>query len=504
MLEPITQAAWEGLLLVFSWPNILYPIGATLITMMVAFLPGISGVTIMALAISLTYSWDPLKIMLIFGAFVGGSTFMGSVTAILFNIPGSGPSAATMLDGYPMAQHGRARTAIGCSAASSALGSTFGIVVLILLIPMMRQAILLFGSPEFLMLTIWGLTTIAVITRESVLKGCIAAGLGFLLAFIGHDPRTAEPRFTFHLLSLWDGLGLIPPLLGIFSIAEMMTLTLSGRRTISGKTAIEELTGSVWEGVRSVFQHFGLFLRSSLIGTLVGMIPGVGGKVASFVAYGQAVQSAKNRENFGRGDIRGVIAPEAAHDAKDGGSLLPTLAFGIPGNQSTALLLAALMLHGLPPGKELMANHLSLVFVLIWSLFLSNWMTSIVGVAVVSPLARLTLIRTQVLAPLIFGLAALGAFAYRERMSDVLIAFVFGILGYYMKKHGWPRIPFVIAFVLGNLFETNLHITWRLASLGRIDFWSRPVVLALVLLTVVNFALPYLRAARERNTGVPK
>jgi TctA family transporter len=504
MLEPIIQAAWEGLRLVFSWPNILYPVCATLITMVVAFLPGISGVTIMALALSLTFSWDPLKIMLIFGAFVGGSTFMGSITAILFNIPGSGPSAATMLDGYPMAQQGRAKTAIGCSAASSALGSTFGILVLILLIPMMRQAILVFGPPEFLMLTVWGLTTIAVITRDSVVKGLIAAGLGFLLSFIGHDPRTAEPRYTFDLLYLWDGLGLIPPLLGIFSIAEMIALTVSGRRTISGKTHAEDLTGSVWEGILSVFRNFGLFLRSSMIGTLVGMIPGVGGKVASFVAYGQAVQTSRDRENFGRGDIRGVIAPEAAHDAKDGGSLLPTLAFGIPGNQSTALLLAALVLHGLPPGKELMTSNLPLVFVLIWSLFLSNWMTSLLGVAVVNPLARLTLIRTQLLAPLIFVLAALGAFAYRERMEDVLVAFLFGIVGYYMKKYGWPRIPFVIAFVLGNLFETNLHITMRLSHLGRLAFWTRPMVVALVLLTGVNFALPYLRAWRQSSGGLPK
>jgi TctA family transporter len=251
--------------------------------------------------------------------------------------------------------------------------------------------------------------------------------------------------------------------------------------------------------VLAVFRHFGLFLRSSIIGTIIGIIPGVGGTVAGFVAYGQAVQSARNRENFGRGDIRGVIAPEAAHDAKDGGSLVPTLAFGIPGNEGTALLLAALVLHGLPPGKELMTTNLHLVFVLIWSLFLSNWMTSIVGVAVVSPLARLTLLRSQVLAPIILVLTALGAFAYKERVEDVFLALFFGIIGYYMKKYGWPRVPLVIALVLGGLFEINFHITLKLSELGRINFWTRPLVIVLAVLTAINLALPYFQAWRRRN-----
>jgi putative tricarboxylic transport membrane protein len=495
-LEPIIRAAWEGLLLVLSWPNILYPVAATFLAMIFALSPGLSGATLMALAISLTLSWDPLHILLIFGAFVGGATFMGSVTAILFNIPGTAPSAATMIDGYPLAQKGEAKTAIGSSAMASALGSSFGIVVLILIIPFMRQAVLLFGPPEFLMLTIWGLTTIVTITRGSIVKGIITMGLGFLLSFIGQDSRTAESRYTLDLLYLWDGLSIIPVLLGIFSIGEMIDLSVSGRHTISGKTRVEELTGSVWKGAMLVFRHFSLFIRSSIIGTVIGIIPGVGGTVASFVAYAHTVHTAKDKENFGRGDIRGVIAPEAAHDAKDGGSLVPTLAFGIPGNEGTALLLAALILHGIPPGKELLTGNLHLVFVLIWSLFLSNWLTSILGVAVVNPLARLTLLRTQLLTPLILVLAALGAFAYKERFEDLLIAFLFGIIGYYMKKYGWPRIPFVIALVLGNLFETNLHITIKLNQLGRINFWTRPIVIALLVLTLVNLLLPYLQAWR--------
>jgi putative tricarboxylic transport membrane protein len=500
MLEPVIQSAWEALLLVFSWPNIIYPIIGTVLAMLFAFVPGISGFTLMALAISFTLNWEPLPIMLLFGAFVGGATFMGSITAILFNIPGTTPSTATMIDGHPMAQQGQARTAIGCSAASSALGSTFGIIVLILLIPVMRSAILVFGSAEFLMLAIWGLATIVTITRGSLIKGLAAAGIGFLISFIGVDPQTAELRYTFGSLYLQDRLGLVPILLGLFAIAEMTSLSVTGKETISGKSHIEELGGSLREGFLSVFKHFGLFIRSSLIGTIIGMIPAVGGTVASFVAYGQAVLTAgNNREKFGHGDIRGIIAPEAAHDAKDGASLVPTLAFGIPGNEGTALLLGALALHGLVPGKELMTNHLTLVFVLIWSLFLSNWLTSILGVAIVKPLARLTVLRTQLLAPIIFALAALGAYVFKGRIEDVFVAFLFGVVGYGMKKYDWPRIPLVIALVLGPLFENNLHITIRLHQLGRINFWTRPITLSLIVLTIATLTLPYIQAFRARR-----
>jgi putative tricarboxylic transport membrane protein len=500
MLEPVIQSAWEALLLVFSWPNIIYPIIGTVLAMLFAFVPGISGFTLMALAISFTLNWEPLPIMLLFGAFVGGATFMGSITAILFNIPGTTPSTATMIDGHPMAQQGQARTAIGCSAASSALGSTFGIIVLILLIPVMRSAILVFGSAEFLMLAIWGLATIVTITRGSLIKGLAAAGIGFLISFIGVDPQTAELRYTFGSLYLQDRLGLVPILLGLFAIAEMTSLSVTGKGTISGKSHIEELGGSLREGFLSVFKHFGLFIRSSLIGTIIGMIPAVGGTVASFVAYGQAVLTAGNdREKFGHGDIRGIIAPEAAHDAKDGASLVPTLAFGIPGNEGTALLLGALALHGLVPGKELMTNHLTLVFVLIWSLFLSNWLTSILGVAIVKPLARLTVLRTQLLAPIIFALAALGAYVFKGRIEDVFVAFLFGVVGYGMKKYDWPRIPLVIALVLGPLFENNLHITIRLHQLGRINFWTRPITLSLIVLTIATLTLPYIQAFRARR-----
>jgi putative tricarboxylic transport membrane protein len=499
----VIDAALEALQLVFSWPYILYPVVATLFAMLFSASPGLNTASLMTLAIPLTMNWDPLPVMLIFGAFVGGATFMGSVTAILLNIPGKAQNAATLLDGFPLTQQGQAKTAIGCAAVSSALGSTFGVIILIALIPLMREAAAALGPAEYLMLAIWGLTTLAALTANSLFKGLAAAGLGLQLAFIGYDPRTAELRFTFGIDYLADGLSLVPVFLGLFALAEVIDLMVSGRETLSGKLRVEDLSGSVGEGVRSVFRNFGLFLRSSVIGTVIGAIPGIGSSVAGFVAYGHASQSAADSSRFGHGDIRGVLAPEAANDAKDGGALIPTLALGIPGGTGTAVLLGALTLHGLSPGREMLTDNLVLVFALIWSLFLSNWITSLLGLSLVNPMARLGTIRTTRLIPVIFSLAVIGALQYRGLMADVVCAVTFGLLGYLMKRFDWPRIPLVIAIALAPMFETNLHLILRLQELGRIDFWSRPIVLTLAVLTFVTLFLPFfldrLRAIRAKR-----
>jgi putative tricarboxylic transport membrane protein len=233
--------------------------------------------------------------------------------------------------------------------------------------------------------------------------------------------------------------------------------------------------------VRAVFRNAGLLLRSSAIGTVVGFIPGIGGAVASFIAYGHAARSDRGAgPPFGEGNIRGVLAPEAANDAKDGGSLIPTLAFGIPGNAATAVLLAVFTIHGITPGRAMLNDDLPLVFALIWSLFFSNWLTSIVGLAMVNPLSRLGEVRGILLAPAVFALAAAGAYLQNDRWADVAVALVFGLSGFLLSRSGWPRVPLVMGLVLGSLFETNLLLTIRLQQLGRVELWNRPIALALL------------------------
>ena len=500
-MEPMLDAAISSLGLVFSWPYILYPVAGTLLAMVFAALPGISGVTLMALAMPFVYEMEPVPAMLLFGAFVGGATFMGSVTAILLGIPGNSANAATVLDGYPMAQQGLAKTAIGCAAAASALGSTFGVFVLLALLPFLRATILLFGPTEFVALAVWGLMTVALVTRGSSVKALAAAGLGLLITFIGTDPRTDEPRFTFDTLYLRDGLDFPLVFLGIFSLAEVIDLLTSGKATISGQRKLEQLTGSAWEGCLAVFRHWGLFLRSSVAGTVVGMIPGIGGVIASFVAYGMAVRgSGPDRENFGKGDIRGVLAPEAAHDAKDGGSLAPTLVFGVPGSAGTAMLLAALQQQGVTPGRQMMTEHLDYVFLLIFSLFLSNWLTSILGLAMVHPLSWLTVAPAATLTPFLLLMTVLGAYVYQGRMEDIFTVYIFGLLGYLMKRYGWSRVAMVTALVLGDLLERNFTVALRLHELERVRFWERPITL--VLIGLILASLYWMRKSSvERTAG---
>ena len=498
----LLEAAWEALLILLSWPNIVYPVAGTLLAMMFAFLPGITGVTLMALAIPWTFAWDPVPTVLLFGSLVGGATFMGSITAILFNIPGTAPNAATMLDGYPMAQQGRARTAIACSAAASALGSTVGVLLLVGLIPLVSRVVLAVGPLELLLLAAWGLSTIALVSRRSMLKGLIAAGLGLAVGFVGLDPRTAEPRYTFGTEYLLDGVPIVPAFLGIFALAEMMSLFTSGRRRIASE-GIDTSGGSVVEGLLTVIRYPRDFLRSASLGTLVGMIPGIGGTVAGFVAYGEAARGDPDGQ-FGAGDVRGVLASEAANDAKDGGALLPVLAFGIPGSEGTVLLLAALTLHGIVPGRELLEGQLTLVFILVWSLFFSNWLTSLLGLAASRQLARFTLFPAQVLVPFILVLVMLAALAYRGRFEDLLLVAAFGLLGYWMKVHGWPRVAFVIALVLAALFETNLHLTLRLFELGRLDPLQRPLSLVLLVMLLATNAWPILQRVRRSGRGAAR
>lgn len=493
-MSDVLGAGWHALGVVFMWPNPVYPILGMLLSMVFAVFPGLTGATLMALAIPLTAHWDPVPVMLIYGAFLGGATFMGSVTAILFNVPGRPSNAATLLDGHPMAQRGEAKTAIGCAAAASALGSTFGVAVLLVVLPFVQRALLLIGPAEVLMLIVWGLAAIVVLSRDGVLKGFSAAGLGFLIAFVGLDPRTAESRYTFGLTWLEDGLGLVPVFLGLYALAELFDLLRSQRTTISGEREPTALRGSWRAGIGAVFRHPGLFLRSASIGTFIGMVPGVGGTVASFVAYGHAARSRKpGAHAFGAGDVRGVLAPEAANDAKDGGALVPTLVLGLPGGTGTAMLLAMLTVHGLEPGRAMLTSNLDLVFVLIWSLFLTNWLTSLVGLSMVAPLARLTTVRTDYLVGPLIIVATVGVYAFRGAATDVAVAYAFAVVGWLMKRHGWPRIPMMIALVLGPLFERNLQLVIRLEELGRIDFFARPLVMLLIGVMFAGLVWPWWR-----------
>lgn len=498
MLLP--DAIATGIGHVFSWPGILIPIAGTLLAMAVSFLPGIGASSLMAVMLVVTLSWDPVSVMLLFGALTGGATFMGSITAILFNIPGGAPSAAVLLDGYPLGRQGLPRTAIACAATASAVGSVFGVVVLVAMLPIVRPFLLEFGPLERLLLGVWGLTTIVAVPNTPPLKSMTMAVMGLLAAMAGADPQAVEPRWAFDIPALREGFGVIPVLLGLFTLAELLGWARGG----SPKDLAAASSGqrdSVRSGIRAVFRHPGLVLRSSVIGTIVGMVPGVGGTVAGFVAYGQAVQSAREgRERFGKGDIRGVIAPESAVDAKDGGSLLPAVAFGLPGSEAGVMLVSVFAIHGLVPGIPMLTEQLPLTMTLVIALLFSNLLTSVVGVLLTPWLARLTALPVDRIALPVMIVSVLAVIQLNGNPFDLHTAVFFGLIGYLLKRGGWPRVPFAIAFVLGEFLVTNLGLSLRLLELGRVDPLQRPATLVILALTVASMVWMY---ARTRSTASP-
>jgi len=487
-------SALEGFMPLLSWSGLLLLLLGTLMGMLFGILPGLGGPQVLALLIPVTYGLSPHMATIILIGAMGAVPFSGSITAILINTPGTGASAATTFDGFPLSRQGKAGLALGASATASALGAIFGAAVLALLIPVGRQVIMAFSYPEFFMLAIMGLSVIALVSQGSPWKSLISGGFGLMLSTIGSDPITGLSRFTFGNFYLWDGIKPVPALIGMFAIAESIDLFIK-KESIAGQHKI--LISGVWDGIRSVFQNFGVFLRGSIIGTVIGIIPGVGGVVANFLAYAQTIQTAKDKSGFGKGDIRGVIAAEAANNAKDGGALVPTVVFGIPGSLEMAVLLGALILHGLEPGPDLLLDRLDIIFTLIFTLVLANILVSVIGLVSARQLARLTKIPSAYVAPVIFCLSLIGAYSMNNLFGDVLVTLCFGIFGYFVKRLGYSKIALVIALLLGKIAQESFHQT--LVSMGIKGFFVRPISLCLFILILVFLTLPYLKTFSPRQ-----
>ena len=492
----------EGLAAFFTWPLPLWFILGMLNGMIFGLLPGLSGSVGIALMIPLTFGLSTAEAMTLFVGAFGGQTFSGSITAILLNTPGTAPNAASTLDGYPLARQGKGGFAIGISATASALGSVIGLAVLVALLPFVRAIILSFSFPELTMLAVLGLAAIAAASSGSLAKGLISGGIGLILSFVGFSPVAGELRYVFGVPQLWEGIDLIAALIGLFAISEVIRL-LVVRETVS---AVPLDTGfsrkEVWEGVRFVFRHPWLLLRSALIGTGIGAVPGVGGTVASFLAYFQAVHTSKDPEKFGKGDPRGVLAPEAANDAKDSGSALPSLAFGLPGSSDWAIILGALVLHGVNPGPNLIREEPVVVWVAIWVLFFASFVDSLIGIYATPLLVKVTRVPPSILAPIVGVLAVIGAYALQRQFVDVIFAVLFGILGYYMRRHHIPVVPLILGLLLGATTERSFFQSLEIFNTGIWVYFTRPISLVLVVLTVVIFVAPFISTHRRQKALV--
>ncbi len=490
MLEAFIQA----LKYLLRGDTIILILLGNIIGLVFGALPGLGGVIALAIILPFTFGMDPMVAFFFLSAIMGSIAFGGSISAILLNTPGTAPNAATCLDGYPMACKGEARKALGISATASGLGAIFGIIVLALLIPIVRSIVMLFGPPEFFMLVLFGLITVAFAAKGNLLNGLFAGGVGILLSLIGYSPVFGILRFEMGSEYLWDGIEMIPFMIGIFAISELINYSIKG-----GKIAGEEqvVTGKMFDGVKEVFRHKACFFQSSVIGVVIGIIPGVGGTVANFIAYIAAMHTSDNPETFGTGNPAGIIASEASNDAKDGGALLPTVGFGIPGSAEMAVLLGGFILHGLEVGPLLIRERLDIVFALLLGLLISNILASTFGLLMSKYLAKLTYINIYYIVPIVAVLCFVGAYVLRENIWDVVLALVAGVFGYFMMKFGFPNICLVIGFILGVLAEKAFHQSLMMSYGNYGVFFTRTITLIILGLIILVLALPFITGFRK-------
>jgi TctA family transporter len=394
-----------------------------------------------------------------------------------------------VLDGYPMTRRGEAGRALGAVLFSALCGALFGALVLTVSVPIIRPIVLAFGPPEFLMLTILGLSFIISLAGKNLLKGFIMASFGFLLAMVGLDPQSSIQRFTFGQLYLWEGINVVPVVVGLFGGAEIIQLMMT-KGSIARRTDNRRISG-VGQGVRDTIAHWGLTLRASAIGVFIGLIPGMGGTVAQWIAYAHAQQTSKSPQTFGKGNIEGVIAAGAVSNSREGGCLIPTVAFGIPSSISMAILLSVFLIKGLVPGPDMLTTHLNITYAMVWVIVLSNVIAVSVSFLLLNQLAKLTYLRATLLVPFLLVLTAFGAYTAHNSFADILLMLAASVLGIAALRFDWPRAPLLLAMVLGDITERYLFLSY---SLYEWTWVTRPLVLLFAAATVAGMIWPVMRS----------
>ncbi len=484
-----------GLLAILHWKPFLYMLIGSTIGFCVGILPGIGGGTTLALMLPFIYKMTPQEALPFLMAMHSVTATTGDITSVLFGIPGEPTTVATIIDGHAMAKKGEAGRALGAVLMSSLVGALIGAAFLALSIPVVRPLVLALGSPEMFMVIILSLTCISSLSskgRRGLIMGLMTGGFGFLFSLVGQNLQSGIFRYTFDQLYLTNGLPMIPVMVGLFAIPEIVDLSVRGT-AIAGDVSFGNLGKGVMDGIKDTFRHFWLTVRCSIIGAGIGILPGMGGSIAQWVSYAHAVQSAKTpeeRAGFGKGDIRGVLGPGAANNSKEGGSLIPTVAFGIPTGAGMTILLGAFLLLGIVPGPDMLTKHLTLTFSMVWTIVIANILVVAVSLLFINHLANLTTIEGTHIVPWILLLCFIGAYTANNHFNDLILLLVFGGLGYLMVRFGWPRPPFILGFIMGDLAETYLYIS---TSRYKSAWLYRPMVIIIFLLTIAVIVYPILK-----------
>jgi len=478
----MTATLLEALATLLSVEHFLFLCLGTMLGLIVGVLPGLGGIVGLSLLLPFVYGKDPSLVLPMMIGLLAVTNTSDTFPAVLMGIPGTSSAQATIVDGFPLAKRGEAARALGAAFSASMLGGLFGALVLTLAIQVARPLILGVGFGEQLMLIILALTMVGMLTGDSAVKGLGACGVGLLLGGIGAAPATGEYRLAFDTVYLSDGIPLVIVGLAMFAVPEMVEI-LRRRVAIS---STPELGSGTLRGFAETLRHKWLIVRCSSIGTLIGALPGLGGSVVNWVAYGHVVQSARDRSMLGKGDIRGVIGPESANNADNGGALIPTLMFGIPGSGSMAVFLGGLILIGVEPGIGMMERHLDLTYSIIWSLALANVIGTATCLLLAKPIARLTLVPFAMLAPFMIVIIYFAAYQASRSWYDLVALFVLGLLGMYMKRFGWSRPALLIGYVLSMRLDAAVYQSVQVYG---VRFLERTGVLVMLALIVVSIAL---------------
>ena len=470
----------HGFSIIFTSFNFGLIIIGTVLGVFNGMTPGLGVTTGVALALPFTFGMPPETALMFLCAVYMASQYGGSISAILINTPGTGAAVATVFDGYPMALKGEAGKALSISAIASSIGGLLGVIILIFLSVPLSMAALRFNAPEYTDLGILGLAVIIVLIKEDVIKGLISAVLGLLISTVGVDVFTGQARFTLGSYYLYNGIPLVPAMIGLFALSEMFKMT----EELLIKSKIVDHFSSELISLKELKKIMPTIFRSSGLGTLIGILPGAGATIGALISYSYAKNRSKTPEEFGKGCIEGVAAPEAANNASVGGALVPLLTLGIPGSAATAILVGALTMHGITPGPQLFEKNLNVVYGLFASLIVVCFLQMAVGLSGAKLFPKLISIRKSILLPAILAIIVMGTFSLNATIFDVWVMFIFGLLGYVFQRIRIPSAPMVLAIILGYIIESNFRRSLVLGDGSLLIFFTRPITVFIMIASV--------------------
>lgn len=472
----VLQAAGSALIQILQWERMMFLWLGVVVGLMIGLLPGIGGLTGFALLVPFTFAMDPISAFAMLLGMAAVTTTSDTIPAILFGVPGTAASQATVLDGLQMTKRGEAGRALSAAYSASMMGGLIGALILGLSLPIVRPLVLSVGTPDLLAMTIFGIAMVATLSGRMPLRGIVAACFGVLIGMIGTNVQTGQMRWTFDVLYLREGLPMLPVLLGLFALPELCDLVI--QRGSVARELKHDVRSGMWLGIKDTLNNKFLILRCSGIGAVMGAIPGISSAVTDWIVYGHALRTEKGaQKTFTKGDVRGVIAPESAVNATDGGSLVPMLSFGVPGGPAQAILLGAMMVHGFIPGPDMLSKNLDVTYTMVWSIAFANILGAGLCFALSGQFARISTLRYTLILPIIISITFVGAFQGSNSWGDMLVLILFGALGWVMKRMKWPRPPLILGLVLGVLIERYLAISMLRFGM---DWLARPGVLMLL------------------------